>query len=405
MIAAAGAAMAILPADERHEDVDLRNANQIFREAWAELQETRGRENLRFPKEIMWLGGAPGAGKGTNTPFIMRERDITAQPIVMSALLDTPEMKALKDQGKLIGDREAVAALLRELLEPRYANGVVVDGFPRTAVQCGCVRLLFQKMLELRQEFFDAPFGPEFRRPIFRLTVLYVTEQVSIDRQLKRGEEIEAANAEVRSTGVGELQEVRATDVSEEHAATRYRIFREQTMDALQRLRDHFQYHFIDANGPIDEVEGNIIRELAYQSTLELAEDTHDSIRNIPLASALTEHARQHLVRRLDNYRHRHAALFRQVVELIERDIVPGLRRYALAGTAHVRVENPTLDQNLAIDMAVDVLAERGYFPTAQCIQAHVPLRVDPDTGAIVNAIRKIWAFELTFKARHIRRE
>jgi adenylate kinase len=31
--------------------------------------------------------GAPGSGKGTNTPFILRERGITAPPIVMSDLL------------------------------------------------------------------------------------------------------------------------------------------------------------------------------------------------------------------------------------------------------------------------------------------------------------------------------
>ena len=37
-----------------------------------------------FPKEIMWLGGAPGSGKGTNTPFILRERGLTAPPLVIS---------------------------------------------------------------------------------------------------------------------------------------------------------------------------------------------------------------------------------------------------------------------------------------------------------------------------------
>ena len=54
--------------------VELRDATDIFTSVWSELGEKYGRENLRFPKEIMWLGGAPGAGKGTNTPFIMRTR-------------------------------------------------------------------------------------------------------------------------------------------------------------------------------------------------------------------------------------------------------------------------------------------------------------------------------------------
>jgi hypothetical protein len=38
-------------------------------------------------KRISESVGAPGSGKGTNTPFILRERGITAPPIVMSELL------------------------------------------------------------------------------------------------------------------------------------------------------------------------------------------------------------------------------------------------------------------------------------------------------------------------------
>ena len=103
-----------------------------------------------FPKEIMWLGGAPGSGKGTNTPFILRERGLTAAPIVVSDLLDTPEMRALKDRGQFVGDREVIEALLRKLLEPAYQTGVVVDGFPRTKVQAEAVKLLHDQIMQLR---------------------------------------------------------------------------------------------------------------------------------------------------------------------------------------------------------------------------------------------------------------
>ena len=36
--------------------------------------------------------GAPGAGKGTNTPFIHKIRGLTTPPIVMSDLLTSPEV-------------------------------------------------------------------------------------------------------------------------------------------------------------------------------------------------------------------------------------------------------------------------------------------------------------------------
>jgi len=114
----------------------LQDAIKIFDSVFQNLQEEYGRENLHFPKEILWLGGAPGSGKGTNTPFIIRERGIASDPIVMSTLLDSEEMQALKAKGRLIGDVEVVSILFRELLKPEYSLGVVVDGFPRTKVRC-----------------------------------------------------------------------------------------------------------------------------------------------------------------------------------------------------------------------------------------------------------------------------
>ncbi len=59
-----------------------------------------------FPKEIILLGGAPGAGKGTQTQFIMRARGLTCPPIVISDLLTTPEMERIKAQGGMVGDKE-----------------------------------------------------------------------------------------------------------------------------------------------------------------------------------------------------------------------------------------------------------------------------------------------------------
>ena len=69
----------------------------IFESVWQDLEAEYGRANLRFPKELILLGGAPGAGKGTNTAFISRARGLTCPPIVISALLDSPE--ATSDQG------------------------------------------------------------------------------------------------------------------------------------------------------------------------------------------------------------------------------------------------------------------------------------------------------------------
>ena len=61
-------------------DLEVKDGQIIFNSVWNKLLEEFGEENLRFPKEIFWLNGAPRAGKGANTDFIMRYRDLPAPP-------------------------------------------------------------------------------------------------------------------------------------------------------------------------------------------------------------------------------------------------------------------------------------------------------------------------------------
>src|SRR5213080_1810846 len=128
------------PVSGKLTDLEIKDAFLIFEAVWQDLEADFGRENLRFPKELILLGGAPGAGKGTNTDFVRRLRGITAKPIVVSALLDSPEARKLKSQGGMVGDREVVGILIRKLLEPEQQNGAILDGFPRTKVQVECLK-------------------------------------------------------------------------------------------------------------------------------------------------------------------------------------------------------------------------------------------------------------------------
>ena len=298
-------------------DLEIKDAQLIFSAVWDDLETNVGRENLRFPKEIILLGGAPGAGKGTNTAFIAKSRGLTCGPIVMSALLDSPEARALKDSGSMVGDREVIGILCRKLLEKGYRDGVILDGFPRTKVQVECLKMLVQKMHQLRREFYRTPLSIHFRQPTVHIMVLFVDEKTSVERQLKRGREVEAHNREVQRTGIGELLEERATDFDVRLAQRRYRVFKEQTWDALQELKEIYHYHFINAQGPVAEVEQNIRNELEYQSTLELDPRTVDRLRGIPVAGDIIVHARQEMVKRLDGYELEHSELLNHVTQFI----------------------------------------------------------------------------------------
>jgi adenylate kinase len=385
-------------------DLEIKDAQLIFSAVWQDLETDVGREYLRFPKEIILLGGAPGAGKGTNTAFITKTRGLTCAPIVMSALLDSPEAQALKNTGNMVGDREVVGLLLRELLRLDYRDGVILDGFPRTKVQVECLKLLVDKMHALRRQYYHTPLSLHFRQPTIHIMVLFVDERESVARQLKRGREILAHNAEVQRTGVGELLEDRATDHDETLARRRYRVFKEQTWDALQSLRETFHYHFINAQGPIGEVEQNILRELEYQSTLELDPRTVDRLRGIPVASEIIVHARQELVKRLDTYELEHAEQFAKVTAFIEKKVIPIVLRHAISGVAHINTEDPVLENPVSLAMLIDVFSERGYHAVVDIHRIEIPERVDLATGVILCRTKKVFRIQIRFQGSEIRR-
>lgn len=382
----------------------LEQAATFFRGAWEQISARIESGAVRLPKEIIWLGGAPGAGKGTNTPFILRERGITAPPIVTSDLLNSPEMRRLKDAGNLVGDGDVVRLLFERLLDPAYTTGVVVDGFPRTQVQVECVKLLYQRMLDLRAAARGTPRAALFPKPIFQIVVLYVEEKESVERQLKRGRQIIAVNQRVRDTGVGQLQEERVTDTNEESCRKRYRVFMEQTFHVLQGLKQVFHFHVINAQGDLASVERAIIGEFQYQSSLELEDETFDVIHHIPLASEIVVAARQHLVERLDGYQRDHRALFARVIAVIESEFVPAILLHAMTGLALITSDNELFADARALAMLVDVLNERGYRATATVEMREVPSRIDPATHYIICTRKPRYRFELHFQGSQIRR-
>lgn len=385
-------------------DLEVKDAQLIFSAVWDDLLQTRGKENLQFPIEFIWLGGAPGAGKGTNTPFIMKARDITAPPVVVSGLLDSPAAQVLKNAGRMVGDREVIGLLFEELLKPEYRDGVIVDGFPRTRVQVECLKLFHDTMLRLHKEYRGTPNAKRFPKPVFRIAMLFVNEQVSVARQLKRGREIREQNKIIRETGIGTLREERVTDLDPEKCRYRYQTYKNTTYDALESLRSFFPYYHIDAEGELPEVQENIIREFSYQSSLELSHEVFDRIRNIPLPSELRSHARQELVKRLEGYEEEHHDTFERVVKFIEEKMIPIVKAHAIAGHARINSEDKLLDDALALKIMLDVFSERGFHATVDIQRMDVPERVDLTTGEITCRTKKVYRIEVRFPPSVIRR-
>ena len=395
---------AATPAVPKRSDLEIKDAQIIFSSIWRELEAEFGHENLRFPKEFILLGGAPGAGKGTNTNFIAKVRGLTCQPVVISSLLKSPEAQKLKDAGNMVGDRDVIGLVLRELLRPEYSDGVILDGFPRTNVQVECLKLLVDKMHALRREFYNTHLSIHFRQPTIHIMVLFVDEKESVARQLKRGRETKALMEMASRSADTPLPEDRPTDHDESLARRRYRVFKEQTWEALQSLKEIFHYHFINAQGPVAEVEENILHELEYQSTLELDSRTVDRLRGVPVASQIIVHARQELVKRLDSYELEHSARFADVVAFIEEKILPIVLRHAISGAAHINTEDKLMDDPLALAMLIDVFSERGYHAGVDIHRIEIPDHIDIKSGKVTCRTKKVFRIEIRFQGSEIRR-
>ena len=95
-------------------------------------------QGLVVPREVIWLNGAPGSGKGANLGFIRRIRGLSRAVTVSTMLENHPDAQAVVRAGGLVSDELVGDALLAEACDrARGAEhaGLIIDGFPRTEAQ------------------------------------------------------------------------------------------------------------------------------------------------------------------------------------------------------------------------------------------------------------------------------
>lgn len=239
-------------------------AETTFSNVWSELVNKYGLENLEFPKEFIFLAGAPGSGKGTQTECLKEALGIEEEPIVMSSLLNSPECIAIKKSGGLVNDKVVLELLLSKLAKPDYLakntgakKGVIIDGFPRSFKQVKFVELLYDKLCQVRSSI-----NPNSTLPRFRISVLHVNEEESVKRQLSRGEYAIKEN-NIRKEKDFPLLEIRDTDIDPNASKKRYSLYKDQ-FNHLKSLENKFDFDLIDANGTKQEVK-NIIQSTYQQ--------------------------------------------------------------------------------------------------------------------------------------------
>lgn len=98
------------------------------------------------------ITGLPGVGKGTQADKIVEKYGVKhlstgnlfrAEIATKSEL--GSELKVFIDAGNLVPDELTIKIFKNELLKPEYANGFLLDGFPRTIAQAKSLVEMFEQ--------------------------------------------------------------------------------------------------------------------------------------------------------------------------------------------------------------------------------------------------------------------
>jgi len=181
------------------------------------------------------LLGPQGAGKGTQGKLVSAEYSlphIATGDILRTAMAAGTELgrkvQPIYDAGGLVPDDIMIELIRERLSADDAAEGFVLDGFPRTAVQA-----------EALDEMLD-----EIGRPLTVVLEFQLPEEVAIERLTLRADE-----------------EGRADDTPDA-IRRRLRLYHEQTEPLIEHYRARGNLVGIPANRPVEEVFQEIQRVL-----------------------------------------------------------------------------------------------------------------------------------------------
>jgi adenylate kinase len=177
------------------------------------------------------LFGPPGAGKGTQSEFLINKYNlfyISTGELLRKEMAEGTrlgrEAKSIIAAGGLVSDEIIVQIIEKTITENPGSNGFLFDGFPRTYIQAYILEGLMLKL----------------HTSLNCLISLSVPEEESVRRLLSRG----------MTSG--------RTDDNESVIRNRLREYNQKTLPVLQFYRDKGIYVEVDGTASIDEVHDKI---------------------------------------------------------------------------------------------------------------------------------------------------
>ena len=173
--------------------------------------------------------GPPGAGKGTQAQIIVDERGVvqlSTGDMLRSAIAAGTELgmkaKQIMDAGQLVSDEIMVGMISERMAEDDCANGVILDGFPRTVAQAEAL----DAMLDGRGVSLD------------KVIEIQVDEVALFARIEKRAAETGAARS----------------DDNADVLAQRLKVYRNNTAPVLPYYREKGQLASVDGMQTVEKV-------------------------------------------------------------------------------------------------------------------------------------------------------
>lgn len=209
------------------------------------------------------LMGVQGAGKGTQAQKLKEYYGI---PHVSTGDIfrdmknqDTPlarEIQQTMAAGNLVSDESTIAAVRERLKKGDVADGVLLDGFPRTLPQA---QALDAMLAEMGRKVTVVPYL-DLRREeaIERIVDRWICSQNSAHAyNLKTNPPQVAGKCDIDDAPL-----IQRKDDTPEAAAKRIDAFFAQTMPLLDYYRERQILRYIDARNPIDQVTAELIEKI-----------------------------------------------------------------------------------------------------------------------------------------------
>ena len=182
------------------------------------------------------LFGPPGAGKGTQSTFLIEKYGLvhlSTGDLLRAEIKAETELglqaQELMDRGDLVPDHVVIGMIRNKIEAHHEAAGFIFDGFPRTKAQA---------------EALDAMLGAK-SEPITAMLALEVPEDVLVQRLLKRGE----------TSG-------RADDKDEASIRNRFREYESKTAPLKEYYQAQGKFKGLDGVGTVEEITGKLVKAI-----------------------------------------------------------------------------------------------------------------------------------------------